>query len=156
MSGLDELDRRSNRVAQRKRTVPRPLHPVARSSVTEPKPVVSAPTTEALPAVAAPTPAPEPTVAAPTPAPEPTVAAPAADVVRDELGPLHPMQIVADDATREALATLKARAGERGIATNQSALMRWALAVAVDDHGVDGFLERIKSAPRRRPGPQRG
>ena len=145
MSGLDELDRRSNRVAQRKRTVPRPLHPVARSSVTEPKPVVSAPTTEALPAVAA-----------PTPAPEPTVAAPAADVVRDELGPLHPMQIVADDATREALATLKARAGERGIATNQSALMRWALAVAVDDHGVDGFLERIKSAPRRRPGPQRG
>lgn len=146
MSGLDELDRRSNRVAQRKRTVPRPLHPAARRAVAETEPVAPAPTVEAAPAVAAPL---------TTPDAKPALT-PVADVVRDELGPLHPMQIVADDATREALATLKVRAGERGIATNQSALMRWALAVAVDDHGVDGFLERIKSAPRRRPGPQRG
>lgn len=143
MSGLDELDRRSNRVAQRKRTVPKPLHPTTRVTLAEAEPAASPSTVEPLPATAA---------AVTQRRDEP----PRPKAVPDELGALHPLQIVADDATREALATLKARAGNLGIATNQSALMRWALVVAVDDHGVDGFLERIKSAPRRRPGPQRG
>jgi hypothetical protein len=105
VSGLDELDRRSDRVLQRKRTVPRPLHPVARGAAAETESVVSTPTLEALPTMAA--------AVLPTPDEPPAVTL-VPDGVRDELGALHPMQIVADDATREALATLKARAAEPG------------------------------------------